>query len=35
MPFTVITNENLGNTSDLKGRWRSISGTSLVGSHLN
>jgi hypothetical protein len=36
MPFTVITAENLENTTTIKGRWRSQSGaSSLVGSHLN
>ena len=36
MPFTVITAENLENTSTIIGRWRSQSGaSSLVGSHLN
>ena len=36
MPFTVITAENLENSSTIKGRWRSQSGaSSLVGSHLN
>lgn len=36
MPFTVITAENLENSSTILGRWRSQSGaSSLVGSHLN
>lgn len=35
MPFTVITHENLADTADIRQKSRSISGTSLVGSHLN
>ena len=35
MPFTVITKENLEDTAKIKNASRSLSGTSLVGSHLN